>query len=334
MTTRRQFALILLSTVALASLASHAAIRLFGLETEAIRNEEFGLNFHSHPIVVAGSSLIGYGFDWDLIAKDFSRHIIRITTPAASPCELEVLQAEVPETDFTIIGISVSDMDEDVISDFRANVVPFTWTWRDLRGSGADGTLVRRTISQYPLWYARLLFPTAGRSVGLLVSFRRVARELMHRHAGSESDPLPTFNDSSGFPTNRISDWDRGRVLRNVESQRVACGGNHSFSGPKQLALERMLRWAAVRGKVVVVVIPESPLYQQEVIDPLVTQSFEKALADMAGRVPAAKWIRMDRIPGLRSNELYWDLVHLNAEARPLATAELLKQLEPIMRAP
>jgi hypothetical protein len=292
------------------------------------------LDFHSTPIAAAGSSLIGYGLDWDVVAKDFSRPVKMIGAPAGSPCELEFLQDGVPETDFTLLGISVSDMSEYSLSDFRAVIVPVLQTWRDLRQSQADRDLATRILGQYPLQYLRLLFPTAGRSTGVMVGIRKIALQWLARRAAGTSDPLPTFESHGSYPTNRISDWDHGRVLRNVELDRVACGGRFWFAGPKHLALERMLRRAAARGKVVVVVMPDSPLYMQEVIDAWVPRAFEESMVETARRVPEAKWIRLDRIPELQSNTLYWDLVHLNADARPLATAALLKQLEPILRAP
>jgi hypothetical protein len=332
MTTRRQFVVILLSVVALSSLASHAVIRLLGVVTVATPFPDSGSNFQATPIVAAGSSLINYGLEWDRVANEFSRPVKILTTPAASPCELEILLANAPKTDFTLLGIAVSDMDEDVISDFRADVVPFTQTWHDLRESRADESLRRRTLGQYPLRYLRVLFPTAGRSMGLLVGLRKVARDLVHRHGASTAEPLPTFNNAMVWPTNRISDWDAGRRLRNTEQQRTLSADRHSFAGPKRRALERMLRLALTRGQAVVVVMPESPIYDRDVIDPSVKKAFAAEVEDVAARFPAVKWIRLDRLNELHSNELYWDLVHLNAAGRPMATAALIQQLKPWLR--
>jgi hypothetical protein len=333
MTRRQQFALILLSTVALASLASHAVYHVLGIEP-IISFLDFGAEFHSTPMLAAGSSLVNYGIQWDSVASEFSRPVKLLTTPAASACELEVLQARAPKSDFTVLGISESDMDETVIADIRPELVSFSRTWRDLRESRAEGALIRRTMSKYPLRDIRILFPMAGRSMGLMVGFRKIWRDFRSRHAASESEPLPTFDTKGNWPTNRISDWDTGRRLRNVEVTRQLSGGVHSFSGPKHLALERMLRYATSTGKAVVVVMPESPLYAKEVIDPSATQAFETSVADMARRVPAAKWIRMDQVADLQTDTLYWDLVHLNADGRPLATAALIEQLKPIVLNP
>jgi hypothetical protein len=259
----------------------------------------------------------------DLLAC--ARQIAYHGGPYASPCELEALPERLPETDFTFIEVSESGMDEEMLSDFRADVVPPGRTWRDLRESQADEALTRRTMGEYPLRYARILFPTAGRSAGLLVGLRRIARR----------EPVIVFkwDSSSTWPTNRLSDWDAGRVLRNIETYHLLGGGHHWFAGPKHLALKRMLRRAAVRGKVVVLVLPESPIYNEQVIDASGKKSFETSLAELAAQVPEAKWIRLDRIPELDSNEYFQDLAHLNAYARPIVTAALLKQLEPITHA-
>jgi hypothetical protein len=329
-----KFALVFLTALALSSLATHAIIRALGIVTFAMPFPPSGTNYLSTPLVAAGSSLITYGLDWDRVAREFSRPVKILATPAASPCELELLAAAVPTNAATILGIAASDMDEEVLSDFRSENVPLARTWQDLRESHADGTLARRTLGQYPLRYLRVLYPTAGRSTGVLVGFRQAARAFIHRHASSISEPLPTFNNAAGWPTNKISDWDSGRLLRNTSQQRGLSAERHSFDGPKRLALERMLRVALARGKAIIVVMPNSPIYNHDVINDSIEAEFQKELGEIAREFPAVQWIRLDQIPALQSDALYWDLVHLNADGRPVASNELLRQLKPILRAP
>jgi hypothetical protein len=78
----------------------------------------------------------------------------------------------------------------------------------------------------------------------------------------------------------------------------------------------------------IVVVIPESPLFRQEFITADVQRQFEVLLAEARERTPEAVWVRLDAVPDLlRSNKYYWDLVHLNTAGQALATQVLLAQL-------
>ncbi len=330
MTKCRQLALIFGSSVALAALASHGIMK--GLRVQGmIPAPDFGQAYNNTPIIVAGSSLIYYAFDWEAVARAASRRVRMLTAPAASPCELDALQVRAPVSDLTIIGVGESDMDEDKLSDFLADLVPVTQMWRDLRASRAPEALVQRTIGKYPLYYARMLFPSAGRSMALLVGIREALHKLVHRHqAAASAEPLPTFDTKGLWPTNRVSDWNIGRALRNIEVERQLTTGHHWFHGPKRLALERMLQRSLSHGTVMVIIMPNSPLYGQEVINPGVMRDFEKSLDELIQRFPQAKWFRMDQVARLKSNDYFWDLDHFNADARPIATAELLKQLAPL----
>lgn len=326
----RRFLLIFLSVVALASAASYAIVLLTGVQTRPPDKSDYGAAFHGAPIVVAGSSLEYYGLDWNLVASNYSRPIEYYTAPAASPCELEALMHRAPSPAFTIIGVALSDLDEDVISDFRADFVSPWQSWRDLVDSGANSSICERTWRQYPLRYTRMVFPTVGRSMAIMVGMRKMYRALMHSHGGAE-DKQPTFNAAGDWPTERISGWTPGRALRNLEVLRAGSGGKHSFAGPKHVAFIRLLQQTAARGPVIVVVMPESPMFKSELVNDADIKEFEDSLADVAHRVPSAKWIRMDRKPELHSNDLYWDVVHLNVYGRPLATAALLKELKSIL---
>jgi hypothetical protein len=338
MTTGRKFALILLFSVALASGISHALLHRVGAQIQAdvpaVQDFQPDGPDRATPMIVGGSSMIAAAFDWKTVAQECSKHIKFVYLPGGSPCELEVLEKQLPDSDFTIIGVSLGDMDDDAFSDFRAAVVPMARTWEDLWESRADEDLVQRLTREYCLRYVRLAFPTAGRSAMVLVQIRSTADHLMGRQLDPMRDIVPGFNATAGETTNRVSDWDASRRLRKIEVQREFSASRHWFGGPKRLALERMLRFATSRGKALVIVMPESPLYQEEVIDPAVKQKFDESLRDLAGRAPAVKWIRMDRLPQLRNNDLYCDLMHFNAYGRALAMPELLQRLKSILREP
>jgi hypothetical protein len=108
---------------------------------------------------------------------------------------------------------------------------------------------------------------------------------------------------------------------------RAACQGTHSFDGPKKLALLRMLRSATERGRAILVVLPVSPFYTDEFLGPGVAERFEATLAEVQQSTPEARLVRFDKIPELRSNAYFADLVHLNYDGRQIATEAFLKAL-------
>jgi len=77
----------------------------------------------------------------------------------------------------------------------------------------------------------------------------------------------------------------------------------------------------------IVVVMPESPLFRQELLTADAKQRFETLLGEARERTPEAIWVRLDAEPSLDSNDLYWDLVHLNAPGQTRATELLLGKL-------
>jgi len=79
---------------------------------------------------------------------------------------------------------------------------------------------------------------------------------------------------------------------------------------------------------VVVIVLPVSPLYGREFLSPEVSARFEKMVADAKRATPQARWIRLDQLPALRSNEYYSDLVHMNMYGQEIATSALLSELK------
>jgi len=107
-----------------------------------------------------------------------------------------------------------------------------------------------------------------------------------------------------------------------------ACQGKHAFSGPKRLALLRLTQRAEAQGQVVLVVMPVSPIYQKEFLQPRVLREFEAALADLQWRRPQVQIVRLDQLPKLNESQLFSDLVHINMYGQEIATKAFLNELK------
>jgi hypothetical protein len=284
-------------------------------------------------VFCAGSSLLQFGLAWSEVSRSLGRGIENWPVPASSPDIWETSQRFATNTDLMLIGVSVYDLNEHHVSERRAKVVPVVQTIRDLRDSGADWELSRRLLNQYAQATVRTLFPTAGLTDKVHAGLRAKARAVLglSSAAGDEenalvlpTEPVLEFGES----TKRVSDWDNARMLRRVALLRSENGGEHAFDGPKRLAFNRMLGRARERGGIIIVVLPVSDGYADAFHTPDVRERFEAAVAQARQVAPDALVIRLDRVPGLTSNEYFSDLVHLNSAGRRIATDSFLSQLK------
>src|SRR5262249_32455918 len=133
----------------------------------------------------------------------------------------EVFQRAATNVNTTIVGISVYDLNEYRISQGLGYIVPLPQTIQDLRESGATYQFSRRVLSEYPLAYLLLLFPTAGNSDAFLVGVRRTVRERLGLLAATEDrarvlalprEPLMDF----GKDEEKFTNMPRDRVLRRL----------------------------------------------------------------------------------------------------------------------
>jgi hypothetical protein len=276
-------------------------------------------------VFCAGSSLLQFALSWPEISETLGKGIENWGVGGSSPEIWEVSQREATNTNLMIIGVSAYDLNEYHLAAARANIVPLTQTLRDLRVSRASWQFSRRLLSQYPMAYVRLLFPTAGNSDAVLVGVRRVARERLGLSSAAEdranalvlpSKPVLDFGES----LEKLSDWDQGKTLRRLSALRVENQGRHAFNGPKQLAFRRMLTRARQQGRVLIVVLPVASSYTREFLTPEVIRDFESALSDAHQSAPEAVVVRLDRVPALSSSEYFSDFVHLNSAGRAIAT--------------
>jgi hypothetical protein len=283
-------------------------------------------------VFCAGSSLLQFGLSWPEVSEVLNQGMESWGMAASTPSEWEVFQNLANNTNLMIIGVDVYDLNEYHLCDTRADVVPLPRTISDLWQSSTDWQFSKRLLSQYPLSYLRKLFPTAGRSEAVLVALRRkLPRQLRSSTAaedGANSLVLPRQPVMDfGRPHAKVSDWTPSRTLRRLAGLRSENQGKHAFNGIKRLALDRMLLRAQKQGRVIVVVLPISPTYAHEFLTPEVVRDFESALDEAQHIDPQARFVRLDKLSALNSDECYTDLVHLNDAGRRIATDAFLSSL-------
>ena len=206
-----QFAAILLAVTLLTSLLSHGVARLLHLRQNVVDRARIGLDTPGAPVLVTGSSLTFFGVSWREISRGIHRPLVTRGVGGASPCELETLALEVPEATRTIIGVSIFDLNENNLSDSRANLVPLWRTLDDVHHSTADWPYKKRVIWSYPLPWVQQVFPVAGRSTEIMVGVREIGRTLLRRPspAGNAGEAKLTFKtDEEAIRPERLSDRD------------------------------------------------------------------------------------------------------------------------------
>ncbi|MFO1488369.1 MAG: SGNH/GDSL hydrolase family protein [Verrucomicrobiota bacterium] len=330
MSRRRQFLIIFVVVLALTSALCHLIAWKFKILTHAGENLHFGTNHTGKVAFAAGSSLAFYGIAWSDVAATYQAEVVGHAVPGASVREMEVFYRRHPEATLTFIGISAYDINEHHMSNYRAQVVPFREEVARLWEARASWSQAKKVLSQYPMEGIRAVFPTAGAYGAVMVKTREILRSLVRRPAAAAAPPKPegaVITDKGNPETSTIRDWDDAHLQRSISDIRSHGGGEFEFQSTKRKALIRFIRQAAHQGKVAVIVIPESPVYQREFLTPDASRRFEELVAAARREVPEAAWIRLDQVPELASNNLYWDLIHMNAQGQAIATAALLGQL-------
>lgn len=325
---RNRLSVIILSVLAITSAVSYLvawSCHLFMPRPEPLK---FGHGHARDTAVVTGSSLTFYGLAWARVADALNVNGVGWSVPRASPRELEVLLRHAPMARYTFIGISTFDANENQLSDYRPRIVTLREELAALWSNHVDWVHAKRDLSQYPMVYVRLLFPSAGKSTLLMVSVREMYRKVFHTGPQTVPSEAATISNKDNTHTESIASWPAARVQRNLADVRASDSATeYGFHGVKRQSLFRMLREAAARSKVVVVVLPESPVYRAEILTPNIRRQFDELVADAQSQEPRALWIRLDTVPDLDSSKYYWDLVHLNAFGQATATKDLLTRL-------
>jgi hypothetical protein len=279
---------------------------------------------------VAGSSLAFDGIAWNDISQKLHLNLVGWGVAGSSPWEWEPFQAKSPAVQVSFLVVSAYDLNEHFLCDFHASVVPIRDTVAQLCQCHADWTFAKRVLSQYPLTAVRILFPTAGRSQGVLSGVRDRLLELRGKSTGMESDSGPTLELGATESVNdaksaSIRTWTPAKMLRRQSLLRAACAGRHDFNGPKHEAFVRMLGRAVEHGETVIIVLPVSASYGREFLGESVRTRFNQALAETQQNVPGARWIRLDQVPELNSDDYFWDLVHMNRRGQQTATKIIME---------
>jgi len=325
--TMKKLLLILCIAVAISALLSHAASYWLRIRATPVFLRQFGPQ-SGKPAFVDGSSLAFEGLNWSKISDTLGIRIQNLSALGSSPCEWEILQHESPDADPGFVVVSPYDLNEYWLCDFRADIVPLSDTLLDLWKCGANKKFSKRILSQYPQSWIRILYPTVGRSDGVMTGIRSQLEKLLPRKADRQSADEPLLTGSGNdLIKERITDWSPGRFLKRMNSMREACDGQQAFNGLKKQALLRLLQQAGQHGNVVLVVLPVSPAYQKEFLNPAVLRQFDDELADARRSNPGMRMIRLDHISALNDDSLYFDLVHLNIFGQQIATAAFLDNL-------
>ncbi len=339
MSRRTQLIFILVAVTGLAALGSHLVVSWLGIRSGWGEHRVAGREWNKPLAYVAGSSLLGDALDVAQASRTLEQGMQTWFVAGSSPAEWVELQSRASDAKLTIIGVSAYDLNEHFLCDYRPDVVPLAHTVSDLYQSGASWAFGKRVVSQYPLVRLRVLFPTVGRSAGVTGGIRDFFEKLIRPGKKVESEAGPTaaaWDAVQVDPTRleRISDWTPAYMLRRLTKIRTACQGLHDYNGPKHLALQRMLEQGRRQGEVVVLVLPVSPAYQAAFLDADTRRKFEESLAEQQRAVPGVRWLRVDQLAALNTNEVFWDTVHMNVYGKKIATDHILRWMQANATAP
>jgi hypothetical protein len=331
MSAGRRFIVMMCAISIITAIVSHSIVWWLRIEIRSGGYWNIGQEEGRETAFVAGSSLAGDALALRKVREKLNLNIEGWGVAGSSPSEWEQFQYRASHAKSTIIVVSAYDLNEYIFSDFRADVVPLKQSVNDLWESGMDWQYSKRLLSLYPLSYLRILYPTAGRSDGVMVGLRKKLTEWGGgTYLSVESERRPTLSfkqddQTRDYHDDKVSNWSVDRVVRRLSTLRATCYGIHKFTGPKNLAFRRMLRRAEKQGRVTVVVLPVSPIYKREFLTEEVNRNFDQALEETR-KISEASWIRLDRLKNLESNDLFWDFVHMNALGREIATQAFLQQ--------
>ena len=335
MSRKLQLVLIVSSVVAISSAVSHAAVHWLGIKSTWSGYQHYGPQESLVRTVLHGSSPAYSDLDWTQISHVLGGSIESWATAGSSPSEWEIQYRRSPNATRAFVVVSPADLNEYFLCDFRGDIVPLLQTIRDLWQSRTSWELSRRILGQYAVSLVRKLFPTVGRSDGVMVGIRTKLRTWLGHSTDTNAEEAPKFGATGpSEDKEQLSGWPESHVQRRLVLFRASCNGKHAFNGPKKLALERLLRRAEKQGQVTLVVLPVSPIYQNAFLSAPVMHDFKATLIDVQRRCPRVKTIFLDQLPDLNNNDYYSDFVHMNMYGQQIATKAFLERLKALGIAP
>lgn len=314
--------------LALSCAASHSVARALKLKTQAVTRQSISGGAEGDTASLLGSSLTVDCVDWREVGSVLGVNIELWGVAGSSPSEWEMMHKRTESPRWTIIGLSAFDFNEHFLCDFRGEIVPISVTVRDLLHANGDWEFVKRVISQYPLAIARVLYPTLGRSDGVLSGVRDKVASLAQGSESNGPDSLVFGKTESMGTGERLSSWSSARIQRRLALLRSACGGRQEFGGIKGEALRRIIQRSQESGSVLVLMLPLSPLYREEMLSARDVEAYEAAVASILEACPEVRHVRLDRVNELNTNDVFYDFVHLNSFGKAIATSHLRKSLD------
>lgn len=332
---KSQLAIALMVAMVIAACGSHFLAKWLSLKTTAGQKFIIGKPDGKSSAFLAGSSLATYGISWDDIAAQQDVAISVWGIAGSSPFEWEQFQPKAPDARVSYIVVSAYDLDEGMICDFRADLVPVGQAIKTLADAHTDWAYMKRDISQYPMTWLRTLFPTLGRSRGIMGDLRIKLGKLVKSSRPEKSEgaagPRLQFGKTAvvdEYALEKISEWPKSKLTGKVAAMRASYQTSQSFNGPKELAFDRMLEYAEQRGRAIVVVLPVSQSYAKEFLSSKSAHDFEDALAERQKKNPRVQWVRLDQMQGMTADDNFCDLVHMNLNGQKRATDLFLEWLK------
>lgn len=314
-----------------AAAASHFVAYALGFrQIKTIQQPTEAIGHLSEPVFSFGSSLKGFAIDEAMLTDACGWHTISKGCGAGSPAEFEFLLNKSANNSSLIIFTSIFEMSEGMISPSRTSLVPFLQSVQDTWDMVLGWEQTKTLLWKYPLDLLQEVFPTLGRSWEVQVLARDKIRALLGRSNTPASDDGPIdLNPSSNEIQSSLLDWDAGRLERNVvQMQQMSVSLHSNFIGPKSRALDRILTRSRQSGTFnIVVILPVSPTFISRNVDREAVNAFDLALIKLQQRHPDALIIRLDNEGLLQNDDLFWDLVHMNARGQAATTELLLDRL-------
>ena len=314
-----------------AAVASHFVAYALGFrQIKTVQQPTEPIGHFSEPVFSFGSSLKGYAIDEALLTDARGWHTISKGCGAGSPAEFEFLLNNSASNSSLIIFTSIFEMSEGMISPSRTSLVPFLQSVQDTWDMVLGWEQTKTLLWKYPLDSLQEVFPTLGRSWEVQVLARDKIRALLGRSSAPASDDGPIdLNPTSNEIQSSLLDWDAGQLERNVvQMQQMGVSLRSNFAGPKARALDRILTRSRQSGTFnIVVILPVSPTFISRNVDREAVNAFDLALIKLQEGHPDALIIRLDNEGSLQNDDLFWDLVHMNARGQASTTALLLERL-------